>query len=823
MPGPALTFGVFMNDRQASRAMDKMADKSERTGKRIGHSFGKLAGTITGAFAGVAVVDLLKDSVGAASDLNESISKTRAVFGPAAKSVESFASTASVKLGQSQQAALEASATFGNLFRALGIGEKPAADLSKSLVTLAGDLASFNNVSPDEALLALRSGLLGEAEPLRKFGVSLSAARIEAEGLSLGLVKPTVNMDKLRIAQARASLAQRKLTEATKKHGKTSKEAQAASIAYDSATQNVKKALQGQKVELTAAQKAQAAYSIIMKDTALAQGDFSRTSDGLANQQRILSAQFTDVKAKLGTQLLPVVVDLAKFANTTLVPAIDHFVTGMQDGTGAGGKFADIVGDLGGAAKDAWHVAEPFFSFVGDHPKLFSQVAVDAAALALAFKGIGAVKKLPGLGTLLGGGAAGGGLLGGITKAAPLPVFVTNALPGGGGGLPVPGVPGESKTKPKTTTDRISRRIPTGVKGAALATAPTAVLLADVELVPRAVDSLGKVFNLRFDMSVNDAAKKFREKLEDPSTDAVTRKVLQRHYDAVFAGVAEAARTGGTKPLQDALNATYVDLAKNAGAITKQIARENADATADAVRLISGGFLTVADLAKDTGKQVAARLGGGVSDAKDRVDSLNASLAGFKQPIKEGVNRAADFSRGMGAAKDRVDAVRSKLMGLKPPIDDSTRETQELLTTLGYVSRSNPRVNISGIDPAVQKANELFRQLERIDGTTVSSTVRIRVLPSGDYKVPGGTQLKGSAGGNYLQAFEPSWVGERGREIFQPDVPGRVLSHQDSMRAVQGTSQSPITNHFNITTADPVRAAHEALRMQRDRMFVESL
>jgi hypothetical protein len=98
-------------------------------------------------------------AIDAASDLNESISKVGVVFGDAGDSVVAFSKTTAKSLGQSQRQSLEAAGTFGNLFRALEDHQQPAADMSTSLVTLAGDLASFNNVDPAQALDALRSGL----------------------------------------------------------------------------------------------------------------------------------------------------------------------------------------------------------------------------------------------------------------------------------------------------------------------------------------------------------------------------------------------------------------------------------------------------------------------------------------------------------------------------------------------------------------------------------------------------------------------------------------------------------------------------------------
>lgn len=263
-----------------------------------------------GLFAANKVKDFIGSTIDAASDLNESITKTQAVFKGASPAVEAFAKTAATSIGQSRQQALEATATFGNLFRAMGTGPKQAANLSTHLVTLAGDLASFNNVSPQEALEALRSGIVGEVEPLRKFGVNLSQTAIQAKALATGIVQPTKNLGEIKIASQKAELAQSAYTKAVAKHGKTSDEAKRASIALETSQKALEKATKGNVAPLTAQQKATAAYKLIMEQTKLAQGDFQRTSGGLANQQRILSAQFVDAKAKIGTVLLPVMITL---------------------------------------------------------------------------------------------------------------------------------------------------------------------------------------------------------------------------------------------------------------------------------------------------------------------------------------------------------------------------------------------------------------------------------------------------------------------------------------------------------------------------------
>lgn len=251
---------------KAVSELDQMRDKFRKTAYEIGEA-GKNGGVAFGVAAGIAakgvdiiggsalkagqmIGDFIHDSIKAASDLNESTSKSQVIFGSASKAVADFAATADKSLGLSKQAALEAAASFGNLFLGTGQTQEQAAKLSTKLVTLAGDLASFNNLDPTETLQKLRSGLTGEAEPLRSVGVFLTEAKVKAKGMEMGLADA---------------------------HG-----------------------------ELSEGAKVMARYAIILDETKTAQGDFARTATGLANAQRTENAELVNLQANLGQKLLPV-------------------------------------------------------------------------------------------------------------------------------------------------------------------------------------------------------------------------------------------------------------------------------------------------------------------------------------------------------------------------------------------------------------------------------------------------------------------------------------------------------------------------------------
>jgi len=272
--------------------------------KSIG-GLGKQANLLKAAFTGVgiaAVAKGLQSSVLAASSLSESIAKSNTVFGKNAQAIQAWSETTAKALGVSQQAALEAAGTYGNLFRAFGINEQESAKMSQSLVTLAADLASFNNVPIEDALLALRSGLSGETEPLKRFGIALNEARLKEQALAMGLITTT-------------------------------------------------------KGTLPQAIKTQAAYALILKDSALAQGDVARTSDGLANQLKFLKAGLEDAKAGFGEALLPAALSVVTAFNEKLLPAIDRVVEGFKFQGAEGGlrtlytQIATLTGNMTGLSK----------------------------------------------------------------------------------------------------------------------------------------------------------------------------------------------------------------------------------------------------------------------------------------------------------------------------------------------------------------------------------------------------------------------------------------------------------------------------------------
>ena len=253
----------------------------ETTGQKAQFALKKAALPATAALAGLAAA--AGPAISAASDLGENLSKVNVIFGEGAAEVEKFAASAAKSMGQSKNAVLTAAGTFGTFGKAAGLSGRDLAGFSNDFTALASDLASFNNTTPEQAVQAIGAALRGESEPLRQYGVLLNDAALKAAALELGI--------------------------------------------YDGSG------------ALTDQQKILAAQKVIFEQTTDAQGDFARTSDGLANSQRTLTAQMENLQVSIGQALLPVV--------EAILPLVQSFAAWAADNPQA---FLAIAGAIGAVA-----------------------------------------------------------------------------------------------------------------------------------------------------------------------------------------------------------------------------------------------------------------------------------------------------------------------------------------------------------------------------------------------------------------------------------------------------------------------------------------
>jgi hypothetical protein len=307
---------AFKNATRSTQRFGRSMGQAQRGALAGSGAFRSMGRSLAFASAGflsfAAAAQGIRSSIQAASDLTEEINKTKVVFHGSEKAVLSWSRALLPAFGLTRAEALKTAATFGNMLVPMGFARKEAAGMSKRLVELAGDLASFNNAAPVDTLFALQAGLAGQVRPLRRFGVFLNQARIQAVALSTGIVKANVDMGKLADAQTKIALAQGKLADARRKYGSASAEAAAAELQLHSAERELSKILAGNVPKLTNAQKALATYRIILKDTADAQGDAKRTGSEFAGQMRSLHAIIGNLQEEIGSALMPTVLQYSR-------------------------------------------------------------------------------------------------------------------------------------------------------------------------------------------------------------------------------------------------------------------------------------------------------------------------------------------------------------------------------------------------------------------------------------------------------------------------------------------------------------------------------
>lgn len=294
-------------DPNGTKEAQKNFDDLSNTFERIGK-----IGVVALAAVAAGLVAVGVESVKAASNLQETTTAVEQVFGSASKSLEDFAKNAPKSLGQTRQQFLEAAKTFGIFGKAAGLAGEDNAAFSKQLAILATDLASFNNTSVDEAITAIGAGLRGESEPLRRFGVLLDDATLKARAMSLGI--------------------------------------------YDGTGM------------LTQQQRVLAAQSEILAQTTTQQGDFARTSDGLANSTRTLTAQWDDMQATIGQALLPAIEGI--------IPKFTEIINTH------GPQLQDAISKVGTVVLDLVNGFIKFMEWADANPDLFSNITSLVGAMA---------------------------------------------------------------------------------------------------------------------------------------------------------------------------------------------------------------------------------------------------------------------------------------------------------------------------------------------------------------------------------------------------------------------------------------------------------
>lgn len=278
-------------------------------------ALGPAAAAVASVFAAGSAYTFFKDAISEASDLNESLNAVSVTYGENAQGVLALGAAAAKSLGLSNTEFNSLAVRFSAFSKTIaGEGGNVVGTL-EDLTGRASDFASVMNLEVSDAAELFQSGLAGETEPLRKYGIDLSAAAVEAYALANGIAENAASM--------------------------------------------------------TEAQKVQARYGSLMEQTAQTQGDFSNTSTSLANAQRILGASWDNVTAKMGAAFLPTLEKIVGVLATGLVPWVSSSIDRVS---ALVGLFT--TGNFSKAFADAFQVTEdaPLVDFLLDLRDTFLDV-----------------------------------------------------------------------------------------------------------------------------------------------------------------------------------------------------------------------------------------------------------------------------------------------------------------------------------------------------------------------------------------------------------------------------------------------------------------
>lgn len=360
MAGQTVVVSVLADTKAFTRNMQNLANDSGL--KKLGSDFTKLGKTIAAGF-GVALAGLAvfaKDSLEEASKLQQSMGGVDAVFKEQSKTVHKWAKEAANDLGLSANSYNEFATVVGSQLKNMGIPMSDVTGLTDDLIGMGADLAAQFGGPTSDAVSALSSLLRGEADPIERYGISIKKSDVNARMAEKGLVGLT---------------------------GAALKNAEALTI-----------------------------LELLSEQSADAQGAFARETNTLAGQTERLKAKFTNVRAELGTYLLPIATkvvaffgdrmepmlrDLTFYIDSQVIPAFQNLKLGIENFTftieGGENRAEGFIGKMGELGESLTEVRDFFVDGKEQFDKLMNALGPGAgitAGLATAFAAIATVFRV---------------------------------------------------------------------------------------------------------------------------------------------------------------------------------------------------------------------------------------------------------------------------------------------------------------------------------------------------------------------------------------------------------------------------------------------
>jgi hypothetical protein len=281
-----------MAGKRASISIDVIADASkakaglkqaEQAAGSLQNQFKNVAKTAAAAFATQKIVGFAKSAVTAASDLSESMNAVAVTFGKASDGILELGENAAKAVGMSQKDFNAFAVQFAGFTKQIAGASGDVVAVTDDLTVRIADFASVMNLDIPRAAQIFQSSLAGSTEPIRAFGIDMSAAAVAAFAVEQGMVESAAAM--------------------------------------------------------TEADKVAARYALLMQETAQMSGDFANTSDGLANSQRILAAELENARSTIGEAMIPAIQGLMGAVRPVL-EAFTALPKGMQQTIAIAGMAA---------------------------------------------------------------------------------------------------------------------------------------------------------------------------------------------------------------------------------------------------------------------------------------------------------------------------------------------------------------------------------------------------------------------------------------------------------------------------------------------------
>lgn len=273
------TEGVKDGTKEIKTELEGVSGSSQKASDALGSGlaggFKKLGAAIVAAGVVDKIIDIGKEAVNLGSDLQEVQNVVDVTFTTMSEKVTDFAKDAKKTAGLSEKMAKQYVGTFGAMADAFGFAEEEAYEMSTTLTQLSGDVASFYNLSQDEAMNKLKGVFTGETEALKELGVVMTQAALDNYALANGFDKTTASM-----------------------------------------TEQEKVALR---------------YDFVLDQLSAASGDFARTQEGWANQTRLLDLQWEELLTTMGSGLITTLTPGLQFLNDTVLPALQNAVEGIGE------------------------------------------------------------------------------------------------------------------------------------------------------------------------------------------------------------------------------------------------------------------------------------------------------------------------------------------------------------------------------------------------------------------------------------------------------------------------------------------------------------